>query len=333
LKALSASLNIGGQECGVTGSIGVAVFPEDGEDELTLMKNADVAMYLAKQEGKNDVRFYSNQIGHQSADRLELEIGLRRALDRDEFFLEYQPQQSVRTGQIAGVEALLRWQHPELGVIAPMQFIPLAEETGLIVPIGRWVIRHACEQNMAWQQAGLPPISMAVNVSPRQFNDEQLLKDIDEVLAATGMDPSLLQIEITESTVMMNVERAIELLDKIQSRGVRLAIDDFGTGYSSMSMMKRFPIDTIKIDRSFVRDLPHDTQDKAIANAIIRMGKALGLTIVAEGVETLEQSAFLRKQDCDEIQGFYFSRPVSADVVADICAATIAAGQRVPVPA
>jgi EAL domain-containing protein (putative c-di-GMP-specific phosphodiesterase class I) len=206
-----------------------------------------------------------------------------------------------------------------------MQFIPLAEETGLIIPIGRWVLKTACAQNMAWQQAGLPAISMAVNLSPRQFLDENLLTDIDEVLASTGMPAHLLQLEITESMVMQNVGRAIKLLDEIQSRGVRLAIDDFGTGYSSMSLMKQFPIDTIKIDRSFVRDLENSTQDRAIAKAIIHMGKALGLTVVAEGVETMEQDAFLRGHACDELQGYLFSKPVPAAAVPSLLRPMISA--------
>jgi EAL domain-containing protein (putative c-di-GMP-specific phosphodiesterase class I) len=211
------------------------------------------------------------------------------------------------------VEALLRWRHPDLGDLSPMKFIPLAEETGLIIPIGRWVLKTACAQNMAWQRQGLPVISMAVNLSPRQFQDDHLLRDVDEALKETGMPAHLLQLEITESMVMQNVPRAIKLLDEIQNRGVRLAIDDFGTGYSSMSLMKQFPIDTIKIDRSFVRDLAENPQDRAIATAIINMGKALGLTVVAEGVETTEQDAFLRGHLCDELQGFLFSKPVPAD--------------------
>jgi len=311
LSALSKPLQLGGHECRVTASIGIAGFPDDGTDEQTLMKNADIAMYLAKEEGKNDIRFFSKEIKAQSLDRLTMETNLRLALERDEFYLDYQPKVDVTTGQISGVEALLRWTHPELGVLPPMRFIPLAEETGLIVAIGRWVMKTACAQNMAWQREGLPPLSMAVNVSPRQFSDENLLHDVDDALAASGMNPNLLQIEITESMVMLNVERAVKLLDAIQARGVRLAIDDFGTGYSSMSMMKRFPIDTIKIDRSFVRDLPQNSEDNAIAQAIIGMGKALGLTIVAEGVETIEQDHFLREHACDEIQGFLFSKPVS----------------------
>jgi EAL domain-containing protein (putative c-di-GMP-specific phosphodiesterase class I) len=199
-----------------------------------------------------------------------------------------------------------------------MQFIPLAEETGLIVPIGRWVLKEACAQNMAWQRRGLRPVSMAVNLSPRQFADERLLQDIDEALAASGMSPALLQLEVTESMVMRNVSRAIKVLDAIQSRGIRLAIDDFGTGYSSMSLMKQFPIDTIKIDRSFVRDLPQDTEDRAIAQAIISMGKALGMTVVAEGVETSAQEAFLRDHACDEMQGYLYSKPVTPQQMADL---------------
>ncbi len=212
----------------------------------------------------------------------------------------------------------MRWTHPDRGVISPAQFIPLAEETGLIVPIGRWVLEEACAQNMKWQRSGLHPVSMAVNLSPRQFVDEALLHDIDEALAASGMSPALLQLEVTETMMMRNVERAIKVLDAIQKRGIRLAIDDFGTGYSSMSLMKQFPIDTIKIDRSFVRGLPDDSEDCAIAQAIISMGKALGMTVVAEGVETVEQETFLRNHGCDEMQGFLFSGPVPPDQFADL---------------
>jgi EAL domain-containing protein (putative c-di-GMP-specific phosphodiesterase class I) len=224
----------------------------------------------------------------------------------------------MASGQITGVEALLRWNHPDLGTVSPGQFIPLAEETGLIVPIGRWVLEEACAQNMAWQRRGLRPVTMAVNLSPRQFADAHLLHDVDEALLASGMSPVLLQLEVTESMVMRNVSRAIKILDAIQSRGIRLAIDDFGTGYSSMSLMKQFPIDTIKIDRSFVRDLPIDSEDQAIAQAIISMGKALGMTVIAEGVETVEQETFLRNHACDEMQGFLFSKPLPAKEMADL---------------
>jgi EAL domain-containing protein (putative c-di-GMP-specific phosphodiesterase class I) len=279
----------------------------------TLTKNADMAMYLAKEEGKNNFRFFSPEVRSQSIERLKLEADLRHALERNELTLHYQPKIQVATGQISGFEALLRWTHSKLGNLPPVEFIPLAEETGLIIPIGRWVLRRACAQNMAWQRDGLPVLSMAVNLSPRQFLDANLLEDIDEALVSSGMPANLLQLEITESMVMQNVERAIKLLDEIRGRGVRLAIDDFGTGYSSMSLMKKFPIDTIKIDRTFVRDLADSAEDRAIATAIISMGKALGLTVVAEGVETCEQDSFLRGHACDEVQGYLFSRPVRAE--------------------
>ncbi|RYZ85726.1 MAG: EAL domain-containing protein, partial [Proteobacteria bacterium] len=313
LASLIPSISIGGHDCRTTGSIGIAIYPEHGKDGRMLTKNADIAMYLAKDEGKNDIRFYSPEIKTQSIERLMLEANLRHALELDQFVLHYQPKIFAGTRQVSGIEALLRWSHPDLGTLPPMKFIPLAEETGLIVPIGRWVLRTACEQSIRWQKQGLPPVSMAVNLSPRQFQDEHLLEDIDAVLKDTRLDPSLLQLEITESMVMQNVDRAVKTLHAIQSRGVRLAIDDFGTGYSSMSMMKRFPIDTIKIDRSFVRDLADNEEDRAIATAIISMGKALSLTVVAEGVETAEQDEFLRDGHCDELQGYLFSKPVPAD--------------------
>jgi diguanylate cyclase (GGDEF)-like protein len=265
LAALLSPILLAGHECSTTGSVGIAVFPENGNDALTLTKNADIAMYLAKEEGKNDFRFFSSEIKSQSIERLMLEADLRHALQLDQFTLHYQPKLDVQTGRITGLEALLRWVHPELGDLPPMEFISLAEETGLIIPIGLWVLKTACAQNMAWQRDGLPAISMAVNLSPRQFLDENLLRDIDELLMSTGMPAHLLQLEITESMVMQNVDRAVKVLDQIQSRGVRLAIDDFGTGYSSMSLIKQFPIDTIKIDRSFVRDLENSSQDRAIA--------------------------------------------------------------------
>ncbi len=318
LSVLSQPLQLSGHECHTTASIGIAMYPSDGSDMQTLTKNADMAMYLAKEDGKNGFRFFTNEIKTQSIERLTLESALRRALERDQFSLHYQPKVDMASSQITGVEALLRWNHPELGTVSPGQFIPLAEETGLIVPIGRWVLKEACAQNMAWQRRGLRPVTMAVNLSPRQFADAHLLHDVDEALLASGMSPVLLQLEVTESMVMRNVSRAIKVLDAIQSRGIRLAIDDFGTGYSSMSLMKQFPIDTIKIDRSFVRDLPADTEDQAIAQAIISMGKALGMTVIAEGVETVEQEEFLRSHACDEMQGFLFSKPLPAREMANL---------------
>jgi diguanylate cyclase (GGDEF)-like protein len=316
VAALGKPLLLSDRECGVTASIGIALFPADGEDEETLTKHADIAMYTVKEEGRNDFRFFSNEIKSQSVERLKLETNLRQALDRNELFLRYQPKLNVATGQITGVEALLHWNHPALGELSSNQFIPLAEETGLIVPIGRWVLKTACAQSMLWQRERSAPVSVAINLSPRQFSDVNLLRDIDSALADSGLSPRLLQLEISESTVMLNVNRAVELLDAIQSRGIRLAIADFGMGYSSMSLMKRFPIDTIKIDQSFMQDLPLGAEDKGIAEAIIGMGKALGLTVIAEGVETSDQEVFLRKHACDELQGVLFSKAVSSEDLA-----------------
>ena len=318
LSAVIKPVDLMGQECRVTASIGISMYPADGQDEQSLMKNADIAMYRAKDEGKNNYRFYSRDMMGHSIERLMLDTGLRHALEHNEFFLHYQPKRDLRTGQITGVEALLRWQHPELGVVSPSQFIPLAEDTGLIVPIGKWVLETACAQAMAWQRQGLPPVHMAVNLSARQFADENLLTDIATLLQETGLMPELLEFEITESMVMQDPERAIKLLAAIKQLGVRLAIDDFGTGYSSMALLKRFPIDILKIDRSFIREIPKNAEDNAIADAIIAMGKALNLTVVAEGVETAEQERFLREHACDEIQGYYFSRPVAHDAFADL---------------
>ena len=318
LSAVMKPVVILGQECRVTASIGVCMHPEEGQDEQSVMKNADMAMYLAKEEGKNNYQFYSNRMKAHSIERLALETNLRRALELEELALAYQAKVNFKTGAITGVEALLRWNNPQLGTVSPAQFIPLAEETGLIVPIGRWVLRTACAQNVAWQKAGLPPVKMSVNLSMRQLNDEGLAREIDSVLRETGMDPSLLELEITESMIMHNAERAVKILSTIKALGVRLAIDDFGTGYSSLAHLKRFPIDTLKVDRSFIREIPSDAEDRAIAEAIIAMGKTLSLTVVAEGVETPEQQAFLSERACDEMQGYYFSTPVPPDQFATL---------------
>ena len=313
LAAAIKPMTILGHECRVTASIGIALYPGDAEDEQSLMKNADMAMYLAKEEGKNNFQFYSKEIKTQSLERLTLETNLRHALEREEFALHYQAKVDLKADRITGVEALIRWQSPVLGAVSPMQFIPLAEETGLIVPIGRWVLRTACAQNVAWQRQGLPPVCVAVNLSMRQFQDAHLLSDIRAALDDAQMRPELLELEITEGMVIQNVERAVQLLTAIKAMGVRLAIDDFGTGYSSLAQIKRFPIDTLKVDRSFIREIPKDSEDKAITKAIIAMGKTLSLTVVAEGVETEEQETFLREHACDEMQGYYFSKPVSAE--------------------
>ncbi|MFL6621113.1 MAG: EAL domain-containing protein [Sulfurifustis sp.] len=316
LSALIQPIRIGDQEYRITASVGISIYPVDAEDEPSLMKNADMAMYLAKEEGKNTFQFYSQNIQKRSLERLALETNLRRALDQEQFSLHYQAKLDLRTGKITGAEALLYWESPILGVVPPAQFIPFAEETGLIVPIGQWVLRRACAQNVAWQRAGLPRICMAVNLSARQFGDSNLLKDIAGALADTGLEPRLLELEITEGMVMHNADRAASLLAAIKAMGVRLAIDDFGTGYSSLAQIKRFPLDTLKIDRSFIRDLPQDAEDKAITEAIIAMARTLNLTVVAEGVETREQVEFLRSLACDEVQGYYFSEPIDADRIA-----------------
>ncbi len=310
LSAVIKPVLVTGQEFRVTASIGVSLYPGDAEDEESLMKNADMAMYLAKEEGKNTFQFYSKDIRAQSLERLRLETNLRRALERNEFSLNYQPKLDFKTGEISGVEALLRWQNAELGSVSPAQFIPLAEETGLIVAIGRWVLRTACAQNMAWQRLGLRPLRMAVNISARQFADPNFLNDIAEAAEEANMALRFLELELTEGMVMQNADRASQTLEAIQGMGVRIAIDDFGTGYSSLAQIKRFPIDTLKIDRSFIRELPTDAEDKAITEAIIAMGKSLGLTVVAEGVETEAQATFLRTHGCDEMQGYYFSKPI-----------------------
>ena len=324
-KILSSVLHpveILGQECRVTASIGISTFPSDANDAQTLMKQADMAMYEAKETGKNNYQFYSPGTSPMSVERLTLENQLARALERREFTLQYQPKADLHTGEIRGAEALLRWWNSELGTVPPTQFIPVAEDTGLIVPIGKWVMQMACAQNVDWQRHGCPRIVMAVNLSPRQFQDPALLDDISQVLHETGMAADLLELEITESMIMHNVDRAAEKIAAIKNLGVRLAIDDFGTGYSSLSQLKRFPIDTLKVDRSFVRDIPHNAEDKAITEAIISLGKTLGVNVVAEGVETAEQCAFLRERACDEMQGYYFSKPCHPQAFAELLRST-----------
>jgi len=301
-----------GQLIHMTASIGISVFPEDGHNEFSLMKHADIAMYRAKASGKNAFQFYSSQMDVHSTRLLALESGLRRAIERDELALHYQPKVDVHTGRVSGVEALVRWKHPDLGLVPPSHFIPLAEETGLIIPLSKWVLREACEQGTAWRRQGLPPVRIAVNLSARQFIDDSLIEQTGKTLQETGMDPALLEFEITESMMMYNSDKTIEVLSAFRSMGIHIAIDDFGIGYSSLSHLKQFPIDIIKMDRSFVKDIPADQADAAIADAIIAMGKRLGIRVVAEGVETHAQLVFLRERGCDEIQGYYFSKPLPA---------------------
>jgi diguanylate cyclase (GGDEF)-like protein len=307
-----------GQECRVTASIGISTYPQDGLDEQTLTKNADIAMYKAKEEGKNNFQFYSEALNASSLERLNLESALRHALERNQFQLYYQAKRDTHSGQITGMEALLRWQHPDLGTVAPMQFIPLAEETGLILPIGKWVLRTACMQNVAWNNLGRTPLSIAVNLTARQFVDENLLANLTKVLADTGMDAHLLELEISEGMLMRDVDNNLRILRGIKDLGVRVAIDDFGIGYSSLALLKQFPLDSIKIDRSFIHDVTNVAEDKALTEAIIAMGRTLSLIVVAQGVETKEQADFLRQNACDEFQGFYLNKPLPADQIAEL---------------
>ena len=312
LEEASRPVELLGQRCQVTASVGICLYPENGEDEATLLKHADAAMYIAKEVGKNNYQFYNAESTSQSLERLALENELRTALQNNELSLNYQAKLALQNDLITGVEALLRWNNSKFGSVSPAVFIPIAEETGLIVEIGRWVLMTACKQNVEWQRQGLPALCVSVNLSARQFLNENLLKYIEEALTESGMQPQLLELEITESMVMHRVEDALAKLHEIKRLGVKIAIDDFGTGYSSLAQLKRFPIDTLKVDQSFIREVVHDREDQAITNAIIAMGKSMSLTIIAEGVETREQHDFLRSHSCDEMQGFYFSRPVSS---------------------
>jgi diguanylate cyclase (GGDEF)-like protein len=324
LAVLGQPFTLIGHEFRVTASIGISIYPQDGQDEQTLTKNADIAMYQAKAEGKNNFQFYSEQLNANSLERLTLESSLRHALERDEFRLYYQAKRDIHTGCISGMEALLRWEHPDLGTVMPMQFIPVAEETGLIVPIGKWVLKTACSQSVAWQNEGLPPFGIAVNMTARQFLDESLLQDLASILKSTGMNPQLLELELTESLLIHDVENTLRILTGLKSLGIRIAVDDFGTGYSSLATLQRFPLDTVKIDRSFIGGLIGPTEQSGLADAIIAMGKSLSMTVVAQGVETKEQADFLRAHACDELQGFYFNRPLPANQFAQLMRAQTA---------
>ena len=311
LAALTDPLRLGDQECHVTASIGVATCPQDGRDAQTLQKHADTALHRAKDQGRNSFCHYSPQGDVHSRERLTLEAHLRRALARGELDLHYQPKQAIAGGAITGMEALLRWRHAELGMVAPARFIPIAEETGLIVPIGEWVLRTACARAAALRRDdGIEKPRVAVNLSARQFADQSLVPLVASVLTETGLRAECLELEITESLVMQNPEQAARLLAQLKEMGVQLAMDDFGTGYSSLAYLKRFPVDSIKIDRSFIQGLPGDEEDATITQAVIAMAHSLRLRTIAEGVETAEQLAFLERLGCDEIQGYYFSKPL-----------------------
>jgi diguanylate cyclase (GGDEF)-like protein/PAS domain S-box-containing protein len=312
IDSLAHPIEVNGHELFVTCSIGISVFPDDAKDAAALLKNADSAMYRAKEQGKNTFQFYSNEAAAHSFEHLMLETSLRRALEREEFVLHFQPIVDLRLQRVTGMETLIRWQHPDLGMVSPAKFIPLAEETGLIVPIGSWVLEQACRQTRALQEQGFVDLHVAVNLSPKQFRQKNLVRSIAAALERTGLAPRFLELEVTESSVMEQAEFTIRTLHELKSMGIHLSIDDFGTGYSSLSYLKRFPIDALKVDQSFVRDIPGDPEDAAIASAVIALGHSLRLTIVAEGVETADQLAFMRERGCHRVQGYYFSRPMPA---------------------
>ena len=312
LASLEDPIVIDGNELKLGASIGISIFPEDGHDTETLLRLADIAMYRAKETGGDGFVFFSEDMNRRAVDRLNLETGLRRAIERNELLLHYQPKVSITSGRIVGAEALVRWKHPERGMVPPGEFIPLAEETGLIVQVGTWVLEAACRQARAWQDAGLPVTKIAVNLSARDFS-ASLPERVKSVLARHGIGAEWLELEITEGMLMHNTDKVISMMDEIAALGISLSLDDFGTGYSSLSYLKRFPINTLKIDRSFVINIPDDGDDCAIAGAIVSMSKQLKHNVIAEGVESAEQLLFLRTLGCDEIQGYLFSPPVPAE--------------------
>jgi diguanylate cyclase (GGDEF)-like protein/PAS domain S-box-containing protein len=318
LNVIAEPFDVDGHEVYVTASVGIAVYPTDGEDADTLIRNADKAMHVAKAAGRNGYRYYTAEMNERVLEKRQLEIQLRRALDREEFLLHYQPKVDIATGDIAGVEALLRWQPTEGGLVSPDRFIPLLEETGLIVPVGEWVLRKACAQLKSWKDTRVRLVPIAVNLSTRQFHQQDLCAIVARTLREHGISARLLELEITESAAMQDAEASIAMLRDLRALGVRLSIDDFGTGYSSLSYLKRLPVDTVKIDRAFVKDLATNADDASIAQAIIKMSHTLGLKVVAEGVETSSQLAFLSSHGCDQMQGYYFSRPVPAAEVTEM---------------
>jgi predicted signal transduction protein with EAL and GGDEF domain len=313
LDALSALLPVDGQELHVSASLGIALYPHDGEDAETLIRNADTALYRAKERSRGSSQFYTFDMNATAFERLVLETQLRRALERDELVLYYQPQVRLDSGAVVGVEALVRWQHPELGLISPAEFIPLAEETGLILQIGRWVLSTACAQLRAWQEQGFPDLRVAVNLSGRQFQQADLVRTIADVLELSRLEPSDLELELTESSIMQDAEATVAKCEALDRLGIRLSVDDFGTGYSSLAYLKRFPIKALKIDQSFIQDITTDPNDAAIAQAIVALAETLKLRVIAEGVETEAQLALLRRYHCDEMQGYLFSRPLPPD--------------------
>ena len=312
LESLSRPFILEGREVFISSSIGIAVFPKDGENEATLLKNADSAMYHAKERGKGNYQFYATEMNEMALERLSLINDLHRALERGEFTLHYQPQINLKSGKITGVEALIRWQHPQKGLIPPLKFIPIAEETRLILPIGQWILHTVCAQAVEWHKQGFD-LTVSVNLSTIQVEEQRLVELVDNTLRETGMNPKYLELELTENILIERPDAIYKIFQQLRERGVRLAIDDFGTGYSSLSYLSKLPIDKLKIDRSFVRDIADDADDRSIVEAIISMSHSLRLKAIAEGVETQEQEEILRRLNCDEIQGYLFSKPLPRD--------------------
>ncbi|MDI3356624.1 EAL domain-containing protein [Pseudomonas sp. UYIF39] len=313
LNAIRAPQHIAGHDLSVTASLGISIYPDDGFDAIALIKKAETAMRNVKESGPNDYSFFIDEMNQRARDQQSIESGIRLALERNEFVLHYQPKLDLGSGQVVGAEALIRWQKPGHGLVYPSDFISVAEDSGLIVPLSKWVLAEACRQACAWQAAGLPKIYMSVNMSAIDFRQRDFVDGIEQTLKQTGLEPALLELEITEGVLMQNIETTVNALTRLKAMGVRLAIDDFGTGYSSLSYLRRFPIDVLKIDQSFIRGLSSDSNDAALVSAIISLGRSLKLTIIAEGVETLEQLDFLKAHQCEEGQGYYFSKAVEPD--------------------
>jgi diguanylate cyclase (GGDEF)-like protein len=310
LDALAKAFDLGGNEAYVTASIGIAVYPADGNDAETLLKCADMAMYRAKESARNSFCFFTAEMNQRSVAKVQLNTDLRRALERDEFTLHYQPKVDLASGKLRGMEALLRWKHPSRGLVSPAEFIPALEDSGLILPVGEWVIEEACRQVSRWTEDGSMPVPVAVNLSPKQFRRRDLDAHIRAALVRTGVSAEFLELEITESCLMENPEDAVRELRNLRSAGLRISVDDFGTGYSSLSYLTRLPLSALKIDRSFVRDAESSAEAASIVRAVIDMAQNLRLTVIAEGVETEQQAAFLRRHGCDQAQGYFYGRPV-----------------------
>ncbi|MCU0118653.1 EAL domain-containing protein [Pseudomonas sp. B2M1-30] len=321
LAAVRTAQTIAGHDLSVTASLGISLYPDDGLEAIDLIKKAETAMHNVKESGPDNIGFFIEAMNQRAREQQSIESGIRQALQRNEFVLHYQPKIALDSGQVIGAEALVRWQKPGHGWVYPSDFIPVAEDSGLIVPLSKWVLAEACRQTRAWQAAGLPPILMSVNTSPIDFRQRHFVEDIEKILEQTGLDPRLLELEITEGVLMQNVETTMTALNRLRALGIRLAIDDFGTGYSSLSYLRRFPIDVLKIDQSFIRGLSTDSNDAALVVAIISLGRSLNLKVIAEGIETAQQLAFLKARHCEEGQGYYFSKALPPDAFAQLLSA------------